>query len=298
VDQPLTFGGQVPKPPDWDAGAVMLLSDGGIVNNLGTQPLREDRFFRGKDDNAAVPQVLLSANASAPMRARHAWPYYVPGIAVISQLVRCLQMLNVNTVAPRVGSTRLLLKRRAAAGSYNDDVDLIVNLSEDSGLLEVSLQAMIEEHRDIQRLRNPKRRRWQAELTEFLRAWVDEHPTEPIEPDTIGTLVGTIQRRIRDEPWDTPKTPGILDQDAIDDVTQTAWWGKLTELEASYGKPQVPTTLGRLNPQTIRMLVLRGYMHTYLASLAIRPWSSVPWPSDRLNDASSRIADRITSLAV
>jgi hypothetical protein len=293
VDRPLTFGGQVPEPADWDAGAVMLLSDGGIVNNLGTQPLREDRFFRGKDDNVAVPQVLLSANASAPMRARHAWPYYVPGIAVISQLVRCLQMLNVNTVAPRVASTRLLLKRRAAAGTYNDDVDLIVNLSEDSGRLEVSLQAMIEEHRDVQRLRNPKRRRWQAELTEFLRAWVYEHPTEPIERDAIGALVGTIQRRIRDEPWDTPKTPGILDQDAIDDVTQMVWWGKLTELEASYGEPQVPTTLGRLNPQTIRMLVLRGYMHTYLASLAIRPWSA-----DQLNDSSSRIADRITSLAV
>jgi hypothetical protein len=80
LDRQLTFGGQVENEPGWDNAAVMLLSDGGIVNNLGTQPLREDRVYRG-EARAARPQVLFSANASAPITARHRWPYYFPGQA-------------------------------------------------------------------------------------------------------------------------------------------------------------------------------------------------------------------------
>ncbi|HEX3960401.1 MAG TPA: hypothetical protein VHZ03_27815 [Trebonia sp.] len=293
VDRPGTFGGKVPSHPNWDKGTVMLLSDGGIVNNLGTQSLREDGFFRGKTAQRSI-SVLVAANASAPIAARYYWPYYVPGISVVSQLWRCLQIQNINTVVPRVASTRIFLKRRSQAGTYSDNVDLVVNLSEPTDRLESSLRIMMEEHRDTLRLRNPDHRKWEEDLAGHLRHWFDEHRDIPAEIDAKETLIETLENKVMREPSKIPGFSGILDHDALDDVTQTQWWVNLAALEKSYGEPRVPTTLGRFDATTIRMLVLRGYMHTYLASIAIRPWSG----SRGIDDASKRIAERIASLGL
>lgn len=294
VDRPLTFGGKAPELPNWENGTVMLLSDGGIVNNLGTQSLREDGFFQGKTRQWSI-SVLVAANASAPITRRHYWPYYVPGISLVSQLWRSLQIQNINTVVPRVASTRILLKRRSQAGTYySDDVDLVVNLSEPTGLLKVSLSSMMEEHRDTLRLRNPDHRKWEEDLAGHLRQWVNEHRYIPAEMDAKEALIETIENRLENEPWNIPRVPGILDHDALDDVTSKRWWGDLVALENSYGEPRVPTTLGRFSLTTIRMLVLRGYMHTYLASIAIRPWSG----GRGLDNASKSIAERIASLGL
>ena len=280
------------KPRDWDEGNVMLLSDGGIVNNLGTQPLREDRFYRGKaGPGALVPKVLISANASAPITASHYWPYYLPGTSIVSQLWRCLQMLNMNTVAPRVASTRFSLKHRSEAGAYSQNVDLIINLSEPAGMLEVSLKTMMEEDRDVLRLRSSRHRLWQQDLADLLRSWVHAHQYDPASVDAKDALIETLQRKVMNEPWIVPSVPGVLDHDALDDVTETSWWASLLALDASYGQPQVPTTLGRFNPDIIRMLVLRGYMHTFLASLAIHPLDA-----EDLEGSSGRIKERIASL--
>jgi hypothetical protein len=60
LDRPLTFGGTVPPESRWDKGAVMLLSDGGVINNLATQTLKEDRFFQGTDRNQPDAAFSLS----------------------------------------------------------------------------------------------------------------------------------------------------------------------------------------------------------------------------------------------
>jgi hypothetical protein len=291
-DSLLTFGGQIEKPRDWDEGAVMLLSDGGIVNNLGTQPLREDRFYRGKaGPGVMAPQVLISANASAPMMAGHYWPYYLPGISLVSQLWRCLQMLNMNTVAPRVASTRVSLRHRSQAGAYSENVDLIINLSESAGMLEISLKTMMEEHRDVLRLRNSEHRRWEQDLVHLLRSWVYDHQNDLASIDAKDTLIETLERKVMDEPWNVPRVPGVLDHDALNDATETQWWANLLALDQSYGHPRVPTTLGRFSPDIIRKLVLRGYMHTFLASLAVHPFDA-----QDLENSSGRIKERIASL--
>jgi hypothetical protein len=76
-------------------------------------------------------------------------------------------------------------------------------------------------------------------------------------------------------------------------VTSIRWWADLEALEEKYGQPRVPTTLGRLNPDTVQMLVLRGYMHAYLASVAISPWDARD-----LDGPAARIRDRITNLGL
>ena len=279
------------EPSDWGEGAVMLLSDGGIVNNLGTQPLREDRFYQGKAGPGVVPQVLIAANASAPMTASHHWSYYLPGISVVSQLWRCLQMLNMNTVAPRVASTRLSLTHRSQKGAYSEDVDIITNLSESTGMLEISLRTMMEKHRDALRLHNPKHDIWQQDLADLLRSWVRDHQYDPASIDAKESLIETLERKVMDEPWNVPQVPGVLDHDALNDLTQTQWWANLLALDESYRQSRIPTTLGRLNPDVIRMLVLRGYMHTFLASLAVHSLDA-----QDLEGSSSRIKERIDSL--
>jgi predicted acylesterase/phospholipase RssA len=290
LDRPLTFGGTVEPDPGWDDAAVMLLSDGGIVNNLGTQPLREDRFYRG-EAGIAHPQVLISANASAPIMPRHRWPYYFPGLSLISQLWRCLQVQNMNTVAPRVAATRVALRRRSQAGAYSDDVDLIINLSESPGMLKISLRHAMEEHRDTLRARSPDHRDWEGDLAYEVRHWVADHLYSPADSDIKEALIETLKQKVMDEPREVPPVPGILDHDALGDVTSTQWWANLENLEEKHGQPQVPTTLGRFPPDIVQMLVLRGYMHAYLASVAIRPW-------DQDLGAAARVRERIASFGL
>lgn len=151
----------------------------------------------------------------------------------------------------------------------------------------------MEEHRDVLRLRSPDHRYWEGDLVSHLRRWVYEHSDIPAETDAKEALIDSLKRKVMNEPSEVPRIPGILDHDALDDVRSTGWWETLHRLEESLGEPVVPTTLGRFNSSTIRMLVLRGYMHTYLASLAIRPWDYRD-----LDGAAAHIAERIISLGL
>ena len=90
--------------------------------------------------------------------------------------------MNMNTVAPRIASTRVALKRRSQEGTYSNDVNLVINLSESTDKLRTSLTAM-EVHVDTLRTRHPKYRRWEHDLADQVLNWVNEHLDDPADSD-------------------------------------------------------------------------------------------------------------------
>src|SRR5262245_56121822 len=101
---------------DWEAKesqsstvtpSVGFLSDGGIWNNLATQPF-EDGFLWGKHG----PWVVLVADASAPLRTLAAAKLFqVPGLAEFLALYRQADIQNTNTVGPRRGAFLDMFRR-------------------------------------------------------------------------------------------------------------------------------------------------------------------------------------------
>jgi hypothetical protein len=293
VDRPGTFGGRIQPKATYDDGAVMLLSDGGVINNLGTQTLNEDGFFQGRTGNQP-DAALLAVNASARLGARHRWPYYLPGISAICQLWRCMELLNSNSVRPRVAAARAALARRAKSGSYEDPVGLVTDLTEPAKMLELSLAAAIVDDRDNLRRRNPAYERGTAEMLDCVLRFRHEHRVDNVSKEEKAGLVDRLFRMAAALPWDIPNVSGILDHDEIADLTDTSWWRSLTEAEKGQADVAVSTTLGRFSPAVVRALVLRGYVHGYLASLAIEPFSSTELKS---GTPATRASQRIGTLA-
>jgi hypothetical protein len=86
------------------SGSAAFLSDGGIWNNLGTQALVEDSFFRGDFEAApssVAPQLILCLDASADLGHIPAWDLIIPGWAEVKALWRQAFISNTNTVGPR-----------------------------------------------------------------------------------------------------------------------------------------------------------------------------------------------------
>jgi hypothetical protein len=87
-------------PPDADQ-ATGFLSDGGIWNNLATQPFEDGFLWGGKG-----PWVVVVADASAPLlKLPSPWMLNIPGVAEGAALYRQMNIQNANTVGPRRGNS-------------------------------------------------------------------------------------------------------------------------------------------------------------------------------------------------
>ena len=80
----------------YQMSSLVFLSDGGIWNNLATQPF-EDGFLWG----TYGPWVVVVADASAPLDYENPTGYHIPVLAEFRALVRQAGIQNVNTVGPR-----------------------------------------------------------------------------------------------------------------------------------------------------------------------------------------------------
>ncbi|MDJ0611281.1 MAG: hypothetical protein QNJ67_20065 [Kiloniellales bacterium] len=128
-----TFGGRVrpeeDDPPALRAQSVAFLSDGGLWNNLGTHVVREDHFV---NFGSTKEPDILCINASATLRASSSIPYHIPIVGTVWSLLKSAQILNINTVHPRVQSMRDAQYRRKvylkAPGAF-DHLDLIADLA-------------------------------------------------------------------------------------------------------------------------------------------------------------------------
>jgi hypothetical protein len=141
---------RLPMPDDPDIEIVSqsprfaFLADGGLWNNLGTHAMREDGFIGiyCDRDGKGVPRPywealhrdipLLCFNGSAPLQPSHPWAFSVPGVALPKSLLQTANILNANTVLPRVAAMQLAFQRRAQGAeqpSKFDPVNLVVDLA-------------------------------------------------------------------------------------------------------------------------------------------------------------------------
>lgn len=101
---------------------IAFLADGGLWNNLGSQVVREDGFIgtHAAWDNGTLRPYgrtladlpLLCFNGSAPLAPTMPWLFAIPGIALARSLLQTTEILNANTVLPRVDSMKRAFQRR------------------------------------------------------------------------------------------------------------------------------------------------------------------------------------------
>lgn len=179
--------------------STALLSDGGVWNNLGSQVLREDDFlgsYASWDDGVLRPFgpapnniPLLCVNGSAPLTPSSPWMYAIPGLALLRTLLQVTEILNANTVFPRVEAIRRAFNRRIGCmqrPSINDPADLIVDLGPIPETEERYQTAAVDEE-DI-RLSDGNVKAWERSAIGNLRFARDKRSSSP-DADRLGHVL-------------------------------------------------------------------------------------------------------------
>jgi hypothetical protein len=251
---------------------TMFLADGGISNNLGMQALREDGLFRGGVEGTWHPRLTIAMNASAPMKVRATWPFYLPGAALVAQLMRCMQVLTTNTVVPRVMASIDSARSRAISGSLLSSTDITVDLSVDPHSFAKVLRYKLTVAKRV------------------LAFYIEEQNAHAARVEAEG--IQGLER------WDETMMTGLIERERLDEFLRSEWWLSLRDAMDSSPVPPnvtVPTTLGRFPPHLVRWMLLRGYMGGYVASLAAVPWRQSEPSREAIRDALDRI-DRIAQV--
>jgi hypothetical protein len=284
----LSFGGTVQEPDEPPQPAVAFLGDGGLWNNLGSHVVREDRFLRG--GRAGVPS-LLCINASAQPPKSSLVAYHIPGWALLHALIAGIQVLNTNTVQPRVHSMQQAQFRRVRTGvrpNALDPLDLIVDLSSSSA----HLVSQMSQHRDDIRRTDPAVAKWRSKLIKVVQKWGYElgDPLDPTEEEARSLAFNAI-RMLHDEPQGEMVTRGAIDYDSLDDLRE-----KLGKSLDDADVDSTPTTLGRVLPEAALRLLLRGYFNTYVQSSFLKPFAHEEGLSPRV--VEKRIRAMVEAAAV
>jgi hypothetical protein len=254
---------------------LAFLADGGIWNNLGSQVLREDNFIGSHatwENGVLRPFVgapknipLLCVNGSAPLLPTQTRAFRIPGVALVKTLLQIMEVLNANTVLPRVEAMRRAFNRRAWSGERPDHhypADLIADL-----------RPIEETHQGYEfgtlapeyiRKSDPSVKKWEREALDRIRL-AREHATKEPKTDWLAFVLGA-----QPEPAGSFPVCGQANIDDWDAVVQTSTWKELMKNEGE-GHLSAPTTLGRIEPKLARRLITRGYVNTFLISLFLAP---------------------------
>jgi hypothetical protein len=290
----LSFGGRVHEtgdPPALRARGVAFLGDGGLWNNLGTHVLREDQFLRGERSHGVLPHILC-INASAPMSPSSPIPYYIPGLAALLALIQSGQILNVNTVQPRLQRMHEAQRRRALYGSHldaGDPLDMVADLSPASRNMVSKM--VLTQHRDHIRRLDPAVRKWEEDILHEVEQWgrdldLRSAPT----PEDARALAETVGKKLSIKPLGKTETAGMADYDSWDQLSQN-----VDEALGGSETDATPTTLGRLPPEAALRLLVRGYFNTFVESMFLEPITDEE--SVRLRSLQQRFQRMIPSLS-
>ena len=276
---------------------LAFLADGGLWNNLGSQVLREDGFIGSHaawDDGVLRPYgpapkdvPLLCINGSAPLRPTQAWAFAVPGLALLKSLLQVTEILNANTVLPRVDAMRRAFARRVWTGQrpdHLDPADLVVDLRATEEIAWDYLAGTWSP--ELIRRSDPSVKKWESEALMRVRL-AREHAAENPATDWLGYVLGP-----KAEPEGSFPVCGLANIDDWDALRRSPVWKELIAKEGT-GRVDAPTTLGRIEPALARRLIARGYLNTYLVSLFLAPLAGDEL--DRLALLPERL-DRIVGL--
>jgi predicted acylesterase/phospholipase RssA len=256
---------------------VAFLADGGLWNNLGSQVLREDGFIGSLsawDSGVLRPYIrarqdmpLLCINGSAPLRPTNPRTFSVPGIALFKSLLQTTNILNANTVLPRVEAMQSAFQRRVWRGTRPDHLDpanLVIDLMGVEDLASRLLFGTLKE--EFIRASDPAVKEWEREALLRVRN-AREHAAQ--EPDTgwLSYILGE-----QPEPQGSYPIVGVANIDDWDALRHSPIWKHLVEKEGK-GRVDAATTLDRIDVKLARRLIARGYLNTYLISLFLAPLS-------------------------
>lgn len=237
--------------------SVAFLSDGGIWNNLATQPF-QDGYLWGPYG----PWVVVVADASAPVPPDSPALYHLPLIAEIRALVRQVTILNGNTVGPRRAEhhdwiRRELISHRTARFGTERLYPVVSCLERPEELLARLSSAVHEEDwnlgflDDVERTwREERRRPSQARAAALRGEETRDHDAGHVDPDARAHFLRLSA------------LSSVDGEDGPDDPVAT-----------------YPTTLDRVDGSVARAIVFRGYTNAatmmYLTGISDR----LPLPS-------------------
>lgn len=147
---------------------------------------------------------------------------------------------------------------------------------------------------------DPFYRQWQADVEAALENWIgavlEEQDREErwfADPNDRHSQTYAAMVRLWNTLAERPKEPdpisGNMEIESLDALLASPWWEDLLAADAALGSNHdVPTTLGKLDADVVHWLLLRGYMHTYVSSLAVKPWSPEE-ASGPANEALARL---------
>lgn len=286
----------IPSDPRIDLVAelprVAFLADGGLWNNLGTQVSREDGFIGSHaawDDGVLRPYYarlaeempVLCFNGSAALNPTCTWAFSIPGIALLRSLLQATEILNANTVLPRVDAMRRKFHRRttwrATRPDHNDPLDLVADLSPIRVTSAAYRSGALSP--EVIRKSAPDVKAWESNTLMSVRLAREFAAKDP----TIDWLARILDPS---EPQGSHPACGFADINDWDALHRSDTWKQLVEKEGA-GRVDAPTTLGRIESGLARRLIARGYLNTYLVSLFLAPLAD--GELDRLAGLSTRL---------
>ena len=254
---------------------LAFLADGGLWNNLGSQALREDGFigsYATWDGGVLRPcgrapreMPLLCFNGSAPLQPTQHWTFRIPGIALARSLLQTTEILNANTVLPRIDAMKNAFERRAWTGRRpdgGDPADLVADLK--------ALEYTAHDYQsgtwtpELIRKSDPAVQEWERDALSRVRGAREFAAKEP-ETDWLARVLGP-----QAEPQGSYPVCGLANSHDWDGLQVSPTWKQLVEKEGT-GRVDAPTTLGRIKSGLARRLIARGYLSTYLVSLFLAP---------------------------
>jgi hypothetical protein len=236
---------------------------------------------------APAMMPLFCFNGSAPLRPTGVRAFRIPGVALLKSLVQVTQVLNANTVLPRVAAMRRGFERRAERGirpDHLDQADLVADLRPVEDLADEYRSGTWSEQ--LIRESDPSVEQWEKDAV--LRVRIARESVEKnSSTDWLAYLLGGAP-----EPQGSYPVVGLANIRDWDTVRRSPAWKQLEEMEGR-GRVDAPTTLDRIDVKLARSLVARGYINSYLVSLFLAPLAE--GEVDRLTKLPQRL-DRIVGI--
>jgi len=262
-----------------DTPSTLYLADGGVWNNLGTDLWADERtWWRGsgtlskaaytqKQRLAISPALRLVVNSGAPLNLRPTRYFIIPILAEVTALVRSMETLYQNTVAPRVRQMQLRAKmpKSIADQLSGPPQTVVVDVSQEPVQWVWSGERDYPDTEDEVAQRHD--RGWNF-LFELLKTFTPE-----------------VQEKFRIL-LEARNSKGTESWEGIFELI-TSKLSKLLKLDATEIARSVPTTLNKIDARSAAALLTHGYVSTMagMHTLYGEPLLKVP--------GTNELADRV-----
>ena len=180
-------------------------------------------------------------------------------------MLQTTQILNANTVLPRVEAIRRAYLRRIWKGERPNHLDS-ANMLADLRAIKYTIDDYLQYawKKELISKSDPLVKEWERDAASRVRL-ARKFSEENTEKNYFDYVLGP-----QPEPQGSYPVFGIANIDDWDALRTSDIWKQLVETEGA-GSIDTPTTLGRINQELARRLIARGYLNTYLVSLFIAP---------------------------